>query len=365
MPFTFPAPPHGHRRRDAVTPVPELVGDVRSTIAWAAGVGLSAPRPGEGETAELWGMLADVAAADVGVARVLEPHLDALAILSQAGVTFDEVEADESSSWGVFAAEAPGATLTARRVDGYWRLHGRKAWCSLAQDLSHALVTAHVEEGPLDLDWDTEGVLADRPAVTRGLFAVRLGDAGVSAHPGPWPARGLSWIVSAPVDFDDVRAVAVGEPGWYLTRPGFAWGGMSVAACWYGGAVGVARSLARRSDRAKRAPGPHHLAHLGAADVALHSASATLARAAAWVDSGSAPDGGFGLLAARVRGAAASAVDDTLLHAARALGPAPLALDADHARRVADLQLYVRQHHAEADDAAIGKMLWERGEMPW
>ena len=37
-----------------------------------------------------------------------------------------------------------------------------------------------------------------------------------------------------------------------------------------------------------------------------------------------------------------------------ALGPAPLAFDPDHARRVADLQLYVRQHHAERDEAALG-----------
>ena len=33
------------------------------------------------------------------------------------------------------------------------------------------------------------------------------------------------------------------------------------------------------------------------------------------------------------------------------MGPAPLAMDATHAKRIADLQLYIRQHHAEKDDA--------------
>jgi hypothetical protein len=38
-----------------------------------------------------------------------------------------------------------------------------------------------------------------------------------------------------------------------------------------------------------------------------------------------------------------------------ALGPAPLAFDEDHARRVADLELYLRQHHAERDLARLGE----------
>jgi hypothetical protein len=42
---------------------------------------------------------------------------------------------------------------------------------------------------------------------------------------------------------------------------------------------------------------------------------------------------------------------------ARATGPAPLALDADHAHRVADLSIYIRQEHAERDLAALGSAL--------
>jgi hypothetical protein len=51
----------------------------------------------------------------------------------------------------------------------------------------------------------------------------------------------------------------------------------------------------------------------------------------------------------------ADAVERTLTQVGHALGPAPLAFDEEHARRVADLQLYVRQHHAERDLAALGR----------
>jgi hypothetical protein len=45
-----------------------------------------------------------------------------------------------------------------------------------------------------------------------------------------------------------------------------------------------------------------------------------------------------------------------------ALGPAPLARDERHARRVADLQLYLRQHHAERDEAALGRAVLDLAE---
>jgi hypothetical protein len=47
------------------------------------------------------------------------------------------------------------------------------------------------------------------------------------------------------------------------------------------------------------------------------------------------------------------------------LGPGPLAFDEPHARRVADLTLYVRQHHADRDLAGLGSGLVESAEAPW
>ncbi len=50
----------------------------------------------------------------------------------------------------------------------------------------------------------------------------------------------------------------------------------------------------------------------------------------------------------------ADAVETVIASSAHALGPLPLTADESHARRVADLQVYVRQHHAERDLARIG-----------
>jgi len=329
--------------RSHLLDVPSLVGDVPGALRWAVDASRGVPLPGGGRTAERWQLLADVAAIDVGVARVLEPHLDALAILAEAGLGPADVGADAASSWGVFAAEAPGMRLTASQESGRWRLDGVKPWCSLAAHLSHALVSAHVDDG------------------SRRLFAVDLRVAGVRADAGPWLARGLDWIVSAPVRFDAVPAVPVGGAGWYLERPGFAWGGIGVAACWLGGATGVARAmLARAGERDAL-----DLARIGAVDRLLAGAASALAVAAAVVDDPQASATEFSLLALRTRGIVAAAAEEVLTRVGHALGPGPLVADADHARRVADLGLYLRQHHAERDDAALGALVLESGADPW
>ena len=248
------------------------------------------------------------------------------------------------STWGVFAAEGPGTKLQAEPDAGGWRLTGVKPWCSLADRLSHALVTAHTGDGH------------------RRLFAVALRDPTVSATSTGWISRGLRGVPSGPVEFSGALAVPVGPDEWYLTRPGFAWGGAGVAACWFGGAVGVARSLfewaqLRSSDQIARL-------HLGAADVALAGARSVLASAAARIDAGQA-DGTAGVeLAGRVRGVVTAAADEVLGRSGRAMGPAPLAFDEPHARRVADLQIYLRQDHAERDRAALGGQLLA-GPVPW
>ncbi|SLJ88341.1 PIG-L family deacetylase [Clavibacter michiganensis] len=320
-------------------------------LALAVALGDGGARPGAGGTADLWEALATLAAADLGIARTVEPHLDALAILEQErGAAGDDgargvdthAGGAAARTWGVFAAEGGGDPLTAvADADGpdAVRLSGTKPWCSLAGSLTHALITAADDDG------------------SRGLFAVDLRQPGVEVVPGAWAARGLVEVPSGPLRMRDVPARRVGAPGWYLERPGFHWGGIQVAACWYGGAVGLARTLLRAASR----DGADRLLlmHLGAVDAGLDGARASLAEAALLVDRGRAEGEAGRLLAKRVRAVVARAVDDTLTHVAHALGPAPLAQDADHAKRVADLGLYVRQHHAERDDASLGGALAE------
>lgn len=331
--------------REALAALPGdgLGSDVASTLAWCVQVGRRMPPIGGGQTAAVWDLLAATAHCDVSVARMLEPHLDALGILRQAGTELAAggdpwdlaaIGVDEGSSWGVFAAEGPGMRLDAREADTGWSLRGTKPWCSLAAHLSHALVTAFVGDD-------------------RRLFAVDLRAPSVRAHEGPWVARGLPGVVSAPVDFADTPAVPVGSTGWYLTRPGFAWGAMSVAACWWGGALGVRDALkaAASTDRADQVA----FVHLGRADAALWAARAVLREAADSVDRDGERDPR--ILAERVRAVVTSAATTALTEADAALGPRPLVADEDHARRVADLHLYLRQHHGLRDAARLGRLV--------
>ena len=272
------------------------------------------------------------------VARTLEPHLDALAILAQAGVPV------APGTWGVFAAEGPGEPLRASPGATSYILDGRKHWCSLAGVLDRGLVSAWVGE-------------------ERQLFAVDLGEPGVTAVRGTWVARGLAAVDSGPVDFTNVPATAVGAPGWYLERPGFAWGGIGVAAVWYGGAVGIARRLLVSASG--RPPDQVALMHLGAVDAQLHAARCVLEQAAHAVDAGALSGAAGWRAALRVREVVALAAEDVLRRAGHGLGPGPLASDEEHARRVADLELYLRQWHAERDQAALGRTVVDGVPTAW
>ncbi len=296
-------------------------------------------------TLDRWEALATLAAHDVAAARAVEPHLDALGILHEANVSRLDAETDDVTEllWGVFAAEGGDEPLTATTADdGSVTLSGRKPWCSLAGRLDVALVTARLHNAGGE----------------RGLFAVRLDGPGVDVDDAAWFARGLTEIPSGPVRFTAVPAEPIGAAGWYLEREGFAWGGVGVAACWYGGAVGIAR---RVHAAVVDASNPHSLAHLGAIDELLQSARRALHEAAQLV----AVEGiDARVVAKRVRATVARASDEIMVRALRALGPAPLALDAAFAKRVADLQLYLRQHHAERDEASLGTALSAEAA-PW
>ncbi|WP_285247222.1 acyl-CoA dehydrogenase family protein [Pseudarthrobacter sp. efr-133-R2A-89] len=336
--------------------VPDAAGDVTALLALAVEAGETWPRPGAGRTPLLWELLASVAAIDVAAARVFEPHLDAIAILSQAagtGTADQPAAAGDGvgASWGVFAAEAPGVSLQARRDGGAVVLEGAKPWCSLAASLDRAVITAHTDDGG------------------RAAFAVDLHHAGVRCEEPAWVARGLREIPSGTVHFDQVPAVALGGTGWYHSRPGFAWGGMGVAACWLGGAVGVARDfragLLAGAD-AGREPDQVALAALGEVDRTLTAAMQYLARTAARIDDGSLGAAGQSTWsgAQRVRGTVAAAVERVLHLVLSNRGPAPLAFDERYAKRTADLGLYVRQHHGSRDDAQLGRLTL-KGDCPW
>jgi alkylation response protein AidB-like acyl-CoA dehydrogenase len=327
----------GHRPHDELTELAadagDARGDVRRALELAERWGRRLPAPGRGRTAHLWEALATLGAVDLTVARVVEPHLDALAILGE----------HRDGTWGVWAAEGPGVRLRAEVTPDGCALTGRKPWCSLAADLSHALVTAWVDDE------------------RRQLFAVDLRQSGVTVVDAPWVPRGLTAVRSTAVDLADAAATPVGEPEWYLRRDGFAWGGIGVAAIWYGGSVGVARRLWRQA--AERELDQVGRLHLGRVDAALTSASAVLLATAEAVDGGRIAGDAAALAAARARQVVADAAETVLLSADHALGPGPLATEAEHAARVADLRLYLRQHHGERDTASLGHLVCAAS--PW
>lgn len=277
------------------------------------------PLPGGGDTRVRWRGLSALGERDLVLARLAEAHADAVAIVAELGAQAPP----EGSRWGVWAAEVPGHELIYDRG----ALSGSKAWCSGAGLLTHAMVTAR---GGL-------------------LLALDLRQAGVTVEADTWAWPGMRAADTRTVRLDGVAASVVGAPGTYLSRPGFWVGGIGVAACWYGGAVALAGPLRARVGRGAD---PHAAAHLGAVDVMLGAARDVLTAAAAEVDSAPAAD--HARLARRVRATVAQVATEVAVRSGRALGPGPYATDPEHAQRVADLEVYVRQDHAERDLAALG-----------
>jgi hypothetical protein len=287
------------------------------------------PRPGTGQTLQRWRVLAAVAAHDLSLVKLFEGHTDALAILSELG---GAPAVPTGVRWGTWCAEPPDARVV---FDGTRdiRLNGTKAWCSGAASVTHAVVSG----------WNTEG----KPC----LAAVAMDQPGVCVTGEGWHAVGMAASASVDVRFDNARAVQIGEPGDYVRRPGFWQGGAGIAACWFGGALGIA-------NRVRESTGPkadaHRHAHLGAIEVALAAAAALLRESAAWIDRH--PQDNAQRVAMRVRLAVEQAATEVMHHAGRAVGAGPLCREPQFARAMADLPVFLRQSHAERDLAALGQL---------
>lgn len=298
---------------------------------------LDLPRPGK-DTAARWAVFEAIGRLDVTLVRLAEGHADALAILTELRA---EAELQPGRIWGVWAAVP--TSVQARLVDERWMLQGERPWCSGTSVCTNALVTARAADGI-------------------GLFAVRsAGNDGVHPVPGTWPAIGMSGTDSRTISFNDAAAVRIGGTNAYTDRPGFWHGGGGVAACWYGAAFGVAEDF-----RAAAGDDPHQLAHLGAVDAALAAGRAVLDAHAQAIDAD--PDDAFGTARRRTlqtRAVIEDVAERILRHTGRALGASPLCRDRRHARRVADLSIYLRQSHAESDLQALGQMTADQTAWPW
>ncbi|QOT81909.1 acyl-CoA/acyl-ACP dehydrogenase [Cupriavidus basilensis] len=307
------------------------------------------PLPGRGNTWQRWMLLAQVAARDVSLVKLFEAHTDALAILAELGASAPQA----GSRWAVWAAEPPDARV-ALHVDEHAEcgvsLSGRKAWCSGAPLVTHALLTC----------WNAQGQAC--------LAILALDAPGIAIDESAWRSPAMVAARTADLVFDGTPVRSLGEPGAYLDRPGFWHGGAGIAACWLGAVVPFV--LALRAQVARRAD-PHDAVQLGAADVALRGAWAMLREAAAWVDAHPAGDAVH--VVRRARLAAETAATQVMAYASRALGAGPLCHDAALATRFCDMQVFLRQSHGERDLAALGTGLAgqaqgrgaDQGWAPW
>ncbi|WP_322768513.1 acyl-CoA dehydrogenase [Frankia sp. Cr1] len=340
---------------------------------------LDLPLPAAGATAARWRALADLAAFDVTLARLAQAHTSAAAILIDSAGPAPE----HDHRWGLWATEEPIGSLVARRGRGGWTIHGVRSSCPGARVLTHALVAARVI---------TDGGEETREG-TIGLFAVRLNERNVAvatAGSDGSASQAMTGADTATVLFDGAPAIPVGESGWstestgstggsdpdaaYLDQPIFWHTRVDIAACWFGGATGVARTLfaaghtdhegeaghlAGRTDRTDRTGRTgrtdrrldiHALEHLGRVDAVLMAMRCVLETAARDMDADPDDVGGSARRRAlRVRANIEAGATEVLDRVGRALGPGPLCADRGYARRVADLSAYLRQNRVERD----------------
>lgn len=294
--------------------------------------GANLPLPGSGATWQRFATLAAWASVDLSLGRLCEGHADALAILAEAGMF-----PVPGASYGVWAARNSGATTFAERVPGGWMLSGTKEFCSGSGIIDRALVTAVSGEGYL-------------------LFDISVAEQVSSTVEGSWPAVGMARSVSQTLQFggppiDESRVV--GAADFYLQRAGFWFGAPAVASCWFGGAVGLVNALA---DWLNPEPDDLQLAKLGSIFVDLETMRFALKSVAREIDADPKDESGQAKLRALV---ARQVVHDAALRVlegiAAAGGARPLCHDEKQSRRVADLFVYLSQHHGLSDAREMGR----------
>ena len=290
------------------------------------------PLPAAGRTAARHLRLFEIAREDLSLAKLAEAHWDAVSILAEAGRL-----PVPDALYAVWASEIPGHALHLESKAGGYTLSGQKLFCS--------------------------GIgLADRALMTTGGADPLLLDLDLRANQEHWEADLSTWQVDA---FRDTQtggltlhaaalpaAAVIGQPGWYLTRPGFWHGACGPAACWAGGVAGLldAAMASKRDD-------PHTLAHLGAMYANVWALKALLTQAAHEMDATPADRPAAQMRALALRHTVEQLATDVLRRFARAYGPQPLAMNQSVARRYAEADLYLRQSHAERDLHALAQLL--------
>jgi hypothetical protein len=296
----------------------QLISRLRSLVAE------DLPLPGAGSTPLRHQRLMEIGREDLTLARLAEAHWDAVAILAEAGRG-----PIPNQLYGVWASEKPGEALELISSPSGLSVTGSKMFCTGAGLVDRVLVTVGIPEDSL-VEIDLE----------RNAPNVRFEGAG-------WITKAFEEAKTSRATFDEAivsEADVVGGPGWYIGRTGFWHGACGPAACWAGGAIGLVDfAMQQKRDDA------HTLAHLGAMYATQWGLRSYLDQAGREIDADPTNAGEAEVRALSLRHLIEQLCTDVLHRIPRAFGPFPLAMDEAVSLRYQELDLYLRQSHAERD----------------
>ena len=225
-----------------------------------------------------------------------------------------------------------GTGLKAVEGEDGWRLSGQIRFASGIDLIDRVLIPGWVDEDH------------------HLLFDVAVG--GFEPNRDSWATHAMDASRSFTCTCDDTDAgTPVGGLDFYLSRPGFAIGGIGPAAVWLGGADRVAELVATGLSRFPVSP--HQLRRLGVIEQAIWAADVALAHGVAALDRGESDD--IPTLVSHVRTAVVAACDVVLVEAPLIVGPGGLSTNAQLARSLSDLAMYVRQHHVDGSMQSYGE----------
>ena len=287
----------------------------------------------DGPFTETVGALAEVAGIDLCLARLVEGHVDARRILAQAGTR------PVDGVYGVWASRSAGTGVRAIQGPEGWHLSGQVRFASGVDVIDRVLLPGWVDDRThLLFDIAADVVQPDRST---------------------WHTSAMDASRSFTVVVDSIAGDPIGEENFYLDRPGFVVGGLGVAAVWAGGARAVTDQVA--TGLRTFSASPHQLRRLGRMEQAAWQAGVLVEHVAERIDD--LDRGAVERSVASARSGVVDACETVIDEAAKIVGPGGLVGSARLARTLADLQLYIRQHHADHTWEAAGQHTLKSAEV--
>jgi len=284
------------------------------------------PLAGRGKTYLRLRRLWEVGAESLSLAKLVEAHWDAVSILAEA----DRAPMAQSL-YAVWASEAKDQQLQIRSTGEGHVLDGIKAFASGVGIVDCALVTADRHLVEVDLRQH------------RNRYSVDL---------SRWSTEAFRATQTGAICFNQYPlspGSCIQTRDWYIDRPGFWHGACGPAACWAGGA----ETLLAYAEANKR-DDPHTRVHRGAIRSAIWAMDACLRHAAAEMDASPTDTEIARIRSLKLRHIVEQHCTDIMRRLTRAFGPHPLAFEPEIAEAYYELDLYLRQSHAERDLEQIG-----------